>query len=798
MNPPPRTSDTSLEYPALLLRLQAQALSRIAKGFSGVLDKVDDVLFDFLQKSVGTEQQHYADAMRDVRRSRSRVEGDLVSHLEAAFNALHQSDPLDAESALVDEAPGTLSLVSEDALEAQIATRMLAATIHRDHSALLTALDKRLGWVAGRIELNEQTNPIGPGHVAVGVHAAFRGIDIEPGVRLILFKLVERELAGTLGACYEECNRMLVQAGVLPHLHRQPQAPARRVPQRPPRHEVEDAPGEYGSGPAPGQAGYGEESSGRHPGEGYGHHEGRAEAGSTGGYGGYASGRPLEPSEQALFSTLSDMLRSWRDVNDGRGNAQSGGGSGQGRREASPDARPLTAPEMISVLSMLQPEVPIGLRLAIDDPSQPITQRLKTELLASSQRLGLDPEQACLSPADEDAIDLVGMLFDVLLDERELVGSGRNLLGRLVVPYIKVALLDRRMFLRKTHPARRLLNALAEACEGNEGDTPHDRALLSKAEETVERLLSDFNENVAIFKTLEEEFRSFLEQHRKRVELAEKRTAEAQRGQERLETARSRALAGLEERLGERKLRPVAQTTLRRYWVHHATVVELRHGEDSEQYASALRVVELVVSSLDAAASGAASLAVLLPNLESALAPVLASSGTTGQSAEELIRLLERELSGEDETSMEAAAGEVVTEMVGGLPDVAPEPAPIPVPARDEGAPDGLRLVSDRDKLDYDPDDADRIRALAIGTWVEFIGEDGTVQPAKLSWQSPISSRLLFVNRRGGRLCVASAEELAAMMRNNRLRIRAVNTAFERAMHQVLGKLKTGGGAADA
>ncbi|WP_255505417.1 DUF1631 family protein [Alkalisalibacterium limincola] len=543
----------------------------------------------------------------------------------------------------------------------------------------------------------------------------------------------------------------------------------------------------------PGQASYAEEGPGGHGGGGYGSQAGGER--STG-YGGYASGRPLEPSEQALFSTLSEMLRSWRHVNDGGGGAGAEGGATRSRRDGSPDARPLTAPEMISVLSMLQPEVPIGLRLAIDDPSQPITQRLKTELLASAQRLGLDPEQACLSPADEDAIDLVGMLFDVLLDERELVGSGRNLLGRLVVPYIKVALLDRRMFLRKTHPARRLLNALAEACEGNEGDTPHDRALLSKAEETVERLLSDFNENVAIFKTLEEEFRSFLDQHRKRVELAEKRTAEAQRGQERLETARHRALAALEERLGDRKLRAVAQTTLRRYWIHHATVVELRHGEDSEQYASALRVVELVVSCLDAAASGAGSLSALLPNLESALAPVLASSGTTGQSAEELVRLLERELSGEDGTSMEVAAGDVVAELETALPDA--EPAPIPVPARDEAAPEGLRLVSDRDKLDYDPDDAEKIRALAMGTWVEFVGEDGTVQPAKLSWQSPISSRLLFVNRRGGRLCVASAEELAAMMRNDRLRIRAVNTAFERAMHQVLGKLKTGGTAGEA
>src|SRR3546814_1836524 len=79
------------------------------------------------------------------------------------------------------------------------------------------------------------------------------------------------------------------------------------------------------------------------------------------------------------------------------------------------------------------------------------------------------------------------MLFDVLLDERQLKGSARELIGRMVVPFIKVALLDRRMFLRKEHPARRLLNSVAEACEGNEGETPAERTLLAKAEEVVQR-----------------------------------------------------------------------------------------------------------------------------------------------------------------------------------------------------------------------------------------------------------------------------------------------------------------------
>src|SRR3546814_3578535 len=69
---------------------------------------------------------------------------------------------------------------------------------------------------------------------------------------------------------------------------------------------------------------------------------------------------------------------------------------------------------------------------------------------------------------------------------------------------------------RSEHPARRLLNSVAEACEGNEGETPAERTLLAKAEEVVQRLSMEFNENVAIFQTLEEEFRCFMDQHRKR------------------------------------------------------------------------------------------------------------------------------------------------------------------------------------------------------------------------------------------------------------------------------------------
>jgi hypothetical protein len=59
---------------------------------------------------------------------------------------------------------------------------------------------------------------------------------------------------------------------------------------------------------------------------------------------------------------------------------------------------------------------------------------------------------------DEDTIDLVGMLFEFILEDRNLPAEMQVLLARLQIPYLKAAILDRKMFAHRQHPARRLLD----------------------------------------------------------------------------------------------------------------------------------------------------------------------------------------------------------------------------------------------------------------------------------------------------------------------------------------------------
>jgi hypothetical protein len=324
--------------------------------------------------------------------------------------------------------------------------------------------------------------------------------------------------------------------------------------------------------------------------------------------------------------------------------------------------------------------------------------------------------------------------------------------------------------------------------------------------------VSEFNEDIAIFELLEQELRQFIDQYRRRADLAERRVAEAQRGKERLEEARSRAESLLARKLGNRKVSPLVMDDLGRYWVHHYAVLFLREGEDGEGCVEALRTVDKMLGLADAAFhTGGLTAAAETDSLQPGLLAMLASSGLAGDAASDCARTIAQHLMQPPpkvappvpSKPAEVAAPVVkAPEPAAAVPSTAapaaaaaaPGFAPTPATARPLPAADAAPAAP----LDVDPADVSRLRQLAVGSWVEFVGEDERVQPGKLSWISPISARMLFVNKRGARMHVASAEELAAMLKLGKLRLRVGDSAFDQAMHQVLGRLRDGTTASSA
>lgn len=711
----------------LLDALQKHVLDRAVPALDRALADLDDYLFD---RSQSGEESLGLMALRDMRRARGEI---LQGFRQAVLNRFRGLRDRNLVGADVDAG---LSLLSDQGLEEQLAVEQLAASVLRTHASVFEVASKRFSVVAGQGDLQPRENPLDPVFLAGALGQAMSKLDMEADLRIVVFKFFERELTGALGDIYERCNTLMAAAGILPELRS-----GGRAPQRAPR-----------SAPAAAQMAHG-------------HHAADGDPESSADYGGGPAAMHVSHADQAEFASMLGMLQGWRSAMGLAAPA-----------DQAPTGPVLPTQDLLSILSLMQHDGNARFTPAAE-AEQSLAGQLRQQMTQSARKLGVRGDNINLDGLDGDAVDLVALLFDVLLDGPQYDTQIRQKIGRMLVPFVKVAVKDRRMFMLKEHPARKLLNTVAEACEGNRGEAPQERELLTRVDHTIDRLVAEFNEDVAIFETLEQELRGYMAQHRKRFELAEKRTAEAQRGRERLEHARKAAAEDLERLRGDRALPPVIGEFLARHASHHLTQVALRDGRGAPRYEEALRTAEQLLAAHDQAAAGVASASAALQP-DDGLRTILASAGCTGEAAQAAVAALRDSLA-------RLLAGQVALDDDARMPlqVEAAESAAEPEPQ--------LEVVAGSANLDYDAAMLERIRKLQIGDWIQLAAADGHFAPAKVSWISPISARLLLVNRRGIRVLVASVEELAVMAKLDRVIVRDGKTAFEDAMHQVVGRLQT-------
>lgn len=515
----------------LLDALQKTVLGQVLPVLEVTLGSVDDYLFD---RSQNGEEDLGLIALRAMRRARGKITQRFQQEVANGFTDLRMLAGKRSE-----EAPSVgpdLSLLSDQDLEEQLAIEQLATFVLRSHAHSFEILEKRLAVVAG-IPLASDQNPFSPGYLASALGEALNQMESDEDLRIVVFKYFERELSSVMPAVLDRANALLAAAGILPELRAnsgRPQQAPQPEQQQPQMHQ----PQMPQSDPA-------------------------------------ALGMQMQASaaEQAMFANMLGMLQGWRSSMGVAGQAQAAAPGMGGFQPAGPT---LGTTDLLSILSLMQRDAPA--HAAPSDPGMTLAQQLRQQMAQSARKLGVADDNMQLDGLDSDAVDLVALLFDVLLDGPQYDANIRRMIGRMLVPYVKVAVKDRRMFLFKEHPARRLLNTVAEACEGNHGEAPQERALLTRVDHTIDRLVAEFNEDVAIFETLESELRGYMGQHRKRFELAEKRSTEAQRGRERLQQARAQVADDLSRSRSDRELPPVIEDFFNRHAAHHLAQVLLRDG----------------------------------------------------------------------------------------------------------------------------------------------------------------------------------------------------------------------------
>lgn len=699
-----------------------------------LFEHVDDELYQLADKSASDVlQTRYFDAMRELRKLREGIEQDFHSRQIALYEDFWKH-PQAAETGAESTADNELKLVEEDELEENLAVSSMVSKAENRYHRELFALNMRFAQLAGIPDLTTRQNPVGPNGLAEGFRAAMRQWSGDLGVRLVVFKLFDRYVMGYVGGLYDDLNDALIATGVLPKI-------VQRVRRNPVAPSVQRAQQEQNEGASvPPQDG-----------------------------GDLVADEVSQEQILGMLGQLLSMQRTSGGTNLYSGRLPGGGDAPQYVNLPAVDSR-----DLVSALHELQSEATVETPVSMTE-----VQQLQAEMLVNLGRhLDMGSSEAPakrLNQIDQDVIDVIGMLFDFILDDGNVPDTMKALLGRLQIPMLKVAVLDRSFFGNKQHPARRLLNTLARAAMAwvDDGDRS-GKSLFGRIESAVMRVLSDFSDDVGLFADIYDEFSNFVEREARGAEVAEERINQVTRGQEQLLIARRRVAEVLNEfRIAQPDMPMPVVNILREGWHDVMLLAFLREGEQSATWQHAYSAVEELIWSVLPKTEVAdrqhllKTIPDLLKKLRDGLNNISFDQHRAGQLFKELQTCHIAALRGESDSIGPESLEEVIPEVL------ATEPEP--------------EIIEDEHYA--------RAGALEVGEWLEWQTDARVWVRGKLSWRSEVSSTCVFVNRKGMKVAEMTRNDIAILFRSDQARpLQDLDKPLmDRALDAMLGALKDTG-----
>jgi hypothetical protein len=785
------------KLPAVLEGLRVAVEPRLNTAFHNMLARLEEIIYQWCQGLSDTEQQRYMDIIIAVRRERAQIEMDIARAITNSFMQLPNIKPPVEGAKKTSSLSGfdfdSLSLVDSEDMEITVTIDSMVARTRLDYSNLYSLLRQRFLHVAPSYNLIDKNFPLDTGALAQHFQSAIKHLVLEVSQKVVILRVFQQEFLTQLWPILEEANKYLINAGVLPELkstfssNKPKESNYDEVMARKEQEEAEKA------------------AKGNEPEKKLDTEDiftFLKDVHKIGNTGDSSTGLPIPAAANGEVITGATYHGGEYVGGGGVGllSAAAVGGSVAAvpivpeNIAATAQVQALATEQLVGLLSKLQESQPRA-KLSEDDSSPSVTQvrtGIRDNLKSDEKRV------ETVRQADEDVINLVSMLFDFILDDDDLPMAMKALLGRLQIPLLKVAIIDKTFFNAEKHKARQLLNLLSKAGIGwNQKDQGSD-ALYSKIEEVVFRILNEFISDLDIFDELFKEFSDFYDQQQKRTDSIDKRTRDAEEGRARADMARAMVQQTLNRRLTGRQLPLVVVKLLQEGWKHVLYINCLKEGTESEPWKQAVKVVDAVVWSVipQSGAEWIARLRNVSPKLMNSLRKGLAAVNYDALATESLLKELadvHNELMGghtmptvtvldpESAKNAPPAAGTISSEQINTAQSTPTTTVVLPT--------DSLQPAM-AETLSSDNEHLQKVNQLNVGSWVEFIQTDRRDRH-KLVARIRSVDKLIFANRRGIKVAEMTAMKLAVDMSQGRARIIDEAQVLDRALESVIGNLRT-------
>ncbi len=378
---------------------------------------------------------------------------------------------------------------------------------------------------------------------------------------------------------------------------------------------------------------------------------------------------------------------------------------------------------------------------------------------------------------DRGTVDALAEVFDFVFADQAIPVQMKFVIGRLQIPVLKAAMIDRDFFLSTEHPARRLVDTLAQASVAWMPEKGESDPLYMRIESTVKRVLNEFEDDLSLFSDLLLEFTEFLFETEQQVQGRIEPAAD----QERVGEAFEQALAYADEVISDRiealtpelPLAPFLAPFLTAQWREVLAHARLNVQADPAQLGSALTTMDQLIWSTQPKTRTAErrQLVALLPDLVRNLNAGLDAIEWSGEARATFTRRLIKTHTLAIRMT-KAVAGDTES---AALEEDAGNAAMKQLDQRRSG-----KLAGVVDEFDV------QAKSFTRGLWFDFTLDKNTQHRCRLSWVSPMRTRLLFTNRDGFDAFVRSEREVAALLRHRRLKVLDQEPIVSRALDRIM------------
>ncbi len=379
---------------------------------------------------------------------------------------------------------------------------------------------------------------------------------------------------------------------------------------------------------------------------------------------------------------------------------------------------------------------------------------------------------------DRGTVDALAEVFDFVFADQTIPVPMKMVIGRLQIPVLKAAMIDRDFFSSANHPARKLVDALARASIAWVPERGEKDPLYVRIETTVKRILGEFENDLAVFSELLMDFTEFLFETEQQAQRQIEPAAAKGQSDEVLDLALRHSEDVISERIAalspERPLASFLAPFLTGPWSLVMAHTWMKQGEDSVAWRHECKMLDYLIWSTQAKVNAEERLMLVqvLPDLVRHLNAGLDAIEWTGEERARFTKRLIATHSLAIRMTKPVHSDSVLTTLEVNSSNAA------------------LKILDKRRErhLAGQTDEFDAMaQALSRGDWFDHVSESLKLHRCRLSWISPLRTRLLFTNRDGLDPFVRSEREVAGMLRLGRLRRLDQSPLVTRALDRIMG-----------